>query len=134
MGTGRSRGTARTGTAGVEREGILTRDFFPGLTPYVRWLRTPLGSLGSAAVASCLCGMFLHPQGFVVGFGVLVVTTLGLIWPWLIVRGLYGSLELRSVPMPRGGIGHGPDDPRQPDALGRLGCLGPGRIPGPGGE
>jgi uncharacterized protein (DUF58 family) len=74
------------------RREFLTRDFLPGLTPFARWLRTPLGSLGLAAMASCLCGMFLHPQGFVVGFGVLVVTTLGLIWPWMIVRGLYGSL------------------------------------------
>ncbi len=72
---------------------ILNRDFLPGLAPYVRWLRTPLGSLGLAAVASGLCGMFLHPQGFVVFFGILVVTTLGLVWPWLSVRGLDGSLS-----------------------------------------
>jgi uncharacterized protein (DUF58 family) len=93
MGTGRSRGTARTGTAGVDREGILTRDFLPGLTPYVRWLKTPLGSLGSAAVASLLCGLFLHPHGFVVFFGLVMVTGLGVAWPWLSVRGLSGSLE-----------------------------------------
>jgi uncharacterized protein (DUF58 family) len=72
---------------------VLTHDFFPVISPYIRWARTPLGSLGLAALASVLCGMFLHPQGFVVGFGVLVVTTLGLIWPWLIVRGVYGSLS-----------------------------------------
>ena len=34
--------------------------------------------------------------------------------------------ELRSVPLPRRGIGRGPARPPQPDALGRLGSLGPG--------
>jgi uncharacterized protein (DUF58 family) len=72
---------------------ILSRDFLPGMAPYLRWIRTPLGSLGLAALASGLCGMFLHAQGFVVSMGILVVTGLGLIWPWLIVRGLNGSLS-----------------------------------------
>ena len=72
---------------------FLTHDRFPGMIPYLRWARTPLGSLGLAMVASGLCGMFLHPQGFVVSFGVMVVMILGLIWPWLIVRGLSGTLS-----------------------------------------
>jgi uncharacterized protein (DUF58 family) len=76
----------------TNRGEILNRDFLPGLVPYVRWLKTPLGSLGSAAVAAGLCGMFLHPQGFVVFFGLLAVMLLGLAWPWLSVRGLSGSL------------------------------------------
>ena len=71
----------------------LTRDVLPALAPYVRWLKTPLGSLGSAAVASALCGLFLHPQGFVVFFGLLVVMALGVAWPWVSLRGLSGSLK-----------------------------------------
>ena len=74
------------------RREILTRVLFPGLERFRRWMRTPLGSLGLAAAAAALCGLFLHPQGFVVFFGIVVVTTLGLIWPWLSVRGLDGSL------------------------------------------
>ena len=76
----------------TNRGEVLTREYFPGLAPYIRWLRTPLGALSLAAVAAGLCGMFLHPQGFVVFFGVLAVMTLGLAWPWLSVRGLEGSL------------------------------------------
>ena len=72
---------------------LLTRDFLPGVTPYIRWLKTPLGSLSLAAAASTLCGMFLHPQGFLVTLGVLVVAALGLGWPWLSLRGLGGSLD-----------------------------------------
>ena len=45
------------------------RDYFPRLAPAIGWLWTPLGSLGMAAVAAMLCGMFLHPQGFVVFMG-----------------------------------------------------------------
>jgi uncharacterized protein (DUF58 family) len=71
----------------------LTRAFDPGLAPYVRWLRTPLAALILAGTAAALCGLFLHAQGFVVFFGILVVMTLGLIWPWLSVRGLDGSLS-----------------------------------------
>ncbi len=113
----------------TNRGEILTRDFLPGLTPYVRWLRTPLGSLGSAAVASALCGLFLHPQGFVVFFGLLVVIGPG---PGLALAERARAVRLagvRSGPLPRGGTGHGPDHPPQPDALGRLGRLDQGRIP-----
>jgi uncharacterized protein (DUF58 family) len=72
---------------------FLSREFLPGVTPYVRWAKTPLGCLGLAALASGMCGTFLHQQGFVVLFGVLAVTAVGLIWPWLSVRGLSGSLS-----------------------------------------
>jgi|GEM_PF-4040091 len=50
--------------------GFLTKEVFPGLTPYVRWARTSLGSLGLAGAASALCGLFLHQQGFVVLFAI----------------------------------------------------------------
>jgi uncharacterized protein (DUF58 family) len=56
-------------------------------------LKNPLGTLGLAAVASGLCGLFLHPQGFVVFIGLLVVAGVGVAWPWLSVRGLSGSLD-----------------------------------------
>src|SRR5271157_3414361 len=49
---------------------FLTKEIFPGLTPCVRWAKTPLGSLGLAGAASALCGSFLHQQGFVVLFAV----------------------------------------------------------------
>ncbi len=74
------------------RAELLTREVLPGLAPYVRPLTTPLGTLGSAAVAALLCGLFLHPQGFVVFFGLVVVMALGVSWPWVSLWGLSGRL------------------------------------------
>ena len=71
---------------------FLTKDIFPGLTPYIRWAGTPLGSLVLAGAASALCGFFLHQQCFVVLIAIVAVTILGLVWPWLSVCGLSGSL------------------------------------------
>ena len=57
-----SPGQTERPTPGPERgmlargERILTQDVLPGLAPYIRWLRNPLASLTSAAIASMLCG------------------------------------------------------------------------------
>src|SRR5208337_994770 len=72
---------------------FLTQEILPGLTPYFRWARTPLGSLELAGAGSALCGLFLHQQGFVVLLAIGAVTILGLVWPWLSVCGLGGSLS-----------------------------------------
>ena len=68
------------------------RTYFREFSPYVRWLRTPLGSLGSAAIASFLCGMILHPQGFILAFGITSVILVGVIWPKLSLLGLTGCV------------------------------------------
>ena len=81
---------------------ILTRDYFPRLAPAIGWLWTPLGSLGMAAVAAMLCGLILHPRGFVVLAGLLVVIVLGVVWPWLAVLGLSGTLGFERRRVARG--------------------------------
>lgn len=73
--------------------GLATHDCFPELSNRVRrFVYHPLGVLTLAAAASLLCGLFLHSQGFVLCGGVLAVITLGVIWPWLTLRGLAGSV------------------------------------------
>ena len=72
---------------------LLTHDYFPGVNPYIRWMWTPLGTLGLTAVAAGLCGMILHPRGFVILVGILSVIGLGVVWPWLGLRGLHGTLS-----------------------------------------
>ena len=118
----------------TNREEVLTREHFPGLAPYIRRLRTPLGALSLAAVAAGLCGMFLHPQGFVVFFGVLAVMTLGLAWPWLGVCGLEGSLGFDRRRCREGETVKARIDPPQPDVLEHLGSRDQGRVPRPVGR
>ncbi|AGA26468.1 DUF58 domain-containing protein [Singulisphaera acidiphila] len=72
---------------------LLTHDYFPSVNPYIRWMWTPLGTLGLSAVAAGLCGMILHPRGFVILVGILSVIGLGVAWPWLGLRGLHGTLN-----------------------------------------
>ncbi|QEL15104.1 DUF58 domain-containing protein [Limnoglobus roseus] len=72
---------------------VATYDFSPRFSARVRgWICHPLGVLLLAGAVSLLCGLFLHAQGFVLGGGVLAVVALGVIWPWLSVRGLAGAV------------------------------------------
>ncbi|MFO0823976.1 MAG: DUF58 domain-containing protein [Gemmataceae bacterium] len=57
-----------------------------------RFVNHPLGILILAGIVSLLCGLFLHPQGFVLCGGVMAVISLGVLWPWLSLRGLTGTL------------------------------------------
>ena len=70
-----------------------TYDVFPEFSATVRrFVYHPLGVLSLAATASLLCGLFLHSQGFVLCGGVLTVIALGVIWPWLSLRGVSGTI------------------------------------------
>lgn len=73
-------------------------DVFPEFSAKVRRLiYNPLGVLALAALASLMCGLFLHPQGFALAGGLLVVIVLGLAWPWLTLRGLSGTISFDRV-------------------------------------
>ena len=73
---------------------LVEYDFAPKFSAKVRWfVYHPLGVLTIAAFTSFLCGLFIHSQGFVLSGGVLAVVALGVIWPWLSLRGLVGSIS-----------------------------------------
>jgi uncharacterized protein (DUF58 family) len=76
---------------------ILTRDYCSRYDRYLRWARNPLAVLILAMIASGLCGLFLHPQGFVLAFGLAVVLTVGVVWPSLSLRGLGGTLSFEKA-------------------------------------
>lgn len=76
------------------RKHRLSRDYLPAVDRFLLdWAKTPLGALAAAAVAAGLCGVFLHPHGFVILLAIILVVTLGLVWPWLSVRGLSARLS-----------------------------------------
>ncbi len=63
---------------------------------YVAWLRTPLGVLIIGAFVSLLCGFFVAPQGFALLAAILMVIAVGLVWPWIAMRGVQAQLEFAS--------------------------------------
>lgn len=72
---------------------FLNTDFCPGANRYVYWLKKPLGVLIVAALASLLCGLFVAPQGLVIAAAIAATVALGMIWPWLGLRGLSCELQ-----------------------------------------
>ena len=71
----------------------LTADYFPNADRVLRRLLwNPLGGLSFTCAVALLCGVYLHAHGFALAFGLLAVLVLGVVWPWLTVRFLQGSL------------------------------------------
>jgi hypothetical protein len=86
-----------------------TYDVFPAFSAKVRqFVYHPLGVLSLAATASLRCGLFLHTQGFVLCGGVLAVIALGVIWPWLSLRGLSGAVTFDRTRASEGASSFGP--------------------------
>jgi len=77
---------------------LATYDVFPEFSAKVRrLLYNPLGVLILVALTALLCGLFLHPQGFVLFGGVLAVVLLGIAWPWLSLRGIHGTISFERL-------------------------------------
>ena len=75
-----------------------TYDVFPEFSARVRrLLYNPLGILILAACAALVCGFFLQAQGFVLFGSVVAVIVLGVLWPWLSLRGLRGSISFEKA-------------------------------------
>ncbi|WP_161602127.1 DUF58 domain-containing protein [Tautonia marina] len=56
-------------------------------------VRHPLAVLGTATVAAVLCGLVLHPRGLALAGGLATVMALGVVWPWVSLRGLRGAVS-----------------------------------------
>jgi uncharacterized protein (DUF58 family) len=52
------------------------------------WVRHPLTCLAGAALAALLCGCFLQSTGLVIGAAILVLAAIGVVWPWIGLRGI----------------------------------------------
>ena len=68
-------------------------DYFPEFSAKVRRLvYNPCGVLVAFILMSLLCGTFIHPQGFIIGGGLLFVLILGLVLPWITLRGTFSKV------------------------------------------
>jgi len=71
----------------------LNHDFCPQANSYFYWLKQPVGWVVCATLASLLVGFFIGPQGFVLAAAFVALLVLGVLWPWLCMKGL--SCELK---------------------------------------
>jgi uncharacterized protein (DUF58 family) len=76
---------------------LLARDYFSQYEHDLAWARNPLTVLIFAAMTSTLCGLFLHPQGFVLSLGLGALIAVGVAWPWFSVLGLRGTLSFEKT-------------------------------------
>lgn len=73
------------------------REYCGWATPYLRWLRQPLGVLALIAIAALLCGLFVAPQGLVVFAATAAVIAVGCVWPWIGIRGVSCHLSFATT-------------------------------------
>ena len=75
------------------RELAVEREYCKWASPYLAYLRRPLGVLVMLGISALLCGLYVAPQGFVVLAAISAVITIGCVWPWVGIRGV--SCQLR---------------------------------------
>lgn len=93
--TARLRSPALAGIMGAlsRQFALLTKKRRPILEAILRWVWTPASAVGLSALAALLCGLALQPQALMVAAALAVVLLVGLIWPWLSLRGLHGRIS-----------------------------------------
>ena len=74
-------------------------DFCPDLNRYVYWLKAPIGWVVTAMLFSILIGVFVGQQGYVLAVAFFALLVLGLVWPWLSMKGIQCSLVLPNAQM-----------------------------------
>lgn len=67
-------------------------DFCPWANRYVYWLKQPIGWFVVGAAAALLTAVFLAPHAWVIFGSLLVVILMGVIWPWVAVRGITAEI------------------------------------------
>lgn len=72
---------------------IANHDFCPWANRYFAWLRQPIGWFIVGIAATALTALFLEPRMWVVVVSLVSVMVLGVVWPWLALRGLTAEID-----------------------------------------
>jgi uncharacterized protein (DUF58 family) len=67
---------------------VLETDFCPWANRWVYWLKNPFWVLLAAALTAITCGVLVSGTALVLGALLLVLLALGVLWPWISVRGV----------------------------------------------
>lgn len=73
---------------------VANHDFCPGANRMVYWIKEPIGWVVTAILFSLLVGLMIGPQGYALAAAFTAFLVLGLVWPWLSLRGIHCSLRL----------------------------------------
>ena len=65
--------------------------------PLLYFLKQPLGFFVCATIASLSAGLFIGPQGFVLMWALLALLVVGIVWPWIVLKGLRCKLTFTEV-------------------------------------
>ena len=72
---------------------LANYDFCPWANRYVYWLRKPIGWFVIGAVATACVAAFLAPQAWIIFSSLVVVILMGIVWPWVAIRGAIPAIE-----------------------------------------
>lgn len=85
---------------------LLTHDFFPGVNPWVYWIKRPIFALLIALAIAMICAVFVSPVALVSCAAILLVIGLGYGWPQVTVRGLSANLRFLERRITEGETAH----------------------------
>ncbi len=78
---------------GARLHAALSHDFCPGANRWVYWLKNPFWVVLTATLTAIVCGLFVSVAMFVFGAALLGLLALGVLWPWLTMRGVSARLH-----------------------------------------
>ena len=90
--TRRSSGTAAAGWLDRMSQ-FLNHDFCPSANKWVYWMKNPIWLLLATIAASVLCGIFVNPYVFLLTAVLALIVALGIVWPWIVSRGIQCRIE-----------------------------------------
>lgn len=74
-------------------QGMMNADFCPWANKYVYWLKKPIGWVFFALLASVLLGIYVSTQAFLVSAAISAIGIIGILWPWIAMQGVQGTLS-----------------------------------------
>jgi uncharacterized protein (DUF58 family) len=91
---------------GDRLERLFTHDFFPGVNPWIYWVKRPIFTLLIALAIALICSVFVSPVALISCAAILAVILLGYAWPQVTARGLTARLRFLERRVTEGETAH----------------------------
>jgi uncharacterized protein (DUF58 family) len=90
------RDRAETQNLLLRMNSALNHDFCPSFNRWVYWLKNPLWCLVLAVGISVACGLMVNAMAFLLTGMLLLVTAIGIAFPWVTMKGIEGTISFGS--------------------------------------